>query len=170
VQAYILSRQESATSDLAKRIRNIFFLATPHRGSDSANLLNNIIRATGIMTSRPYVKDLFKNSQSLQTVNDEFRHFSEDVRLWSFYETVKTRIGMTSTLIVERDSSILGYKDEMIYFMHANHRDVCKYESPAEPNYRTLRNALVLAVEDILKYSQCEVSQGCPLRFGTDYE
>ncbi|ERF71820.1 hypothetical protein EPUS_01735 [Endocarpon pusillum Z07020] len=150
-QAYILSRQESATSDLAKRIRSIFFLATPHRGSDSANLLNNIIRATGTMTTRPYVKDLSKNSLSLQIINDEFRHFSEDVRLWSFYETMKTNIGLTSTLIVERDSSVLGYKDEMIYPMNANHREVCKFDSPTDPNYRTVRNALVLAVEDILQ-------------------
>lgn len=105
------------------------------------------------MTTRPYVKDLSKNSQSLQIVNDEFRHFSEDVRLWSFYETMKTNMGLTSTLIVERDSSVLGYKDEMIYPMNANHRDVCKFESPTDPNYRTVRNALVLAVEDILQDS-----------------
>jgi hypothetical protein len=87
----------------------MFFLATPHRGSDSAKLLNNILRASTVFNSRQYIADIFKGSQTLQVINDEFRAFADKVQLWSFYETLKTRTSATSSiLIVERDSAILG--------------------------------------------------------------
>lgn len=87
----------------------MFFLATPHRGSESARLLNNILRASAVFSSREYVTDIFKGSPSLQVINDEFRAFTDNVQIWSFYETQKTRTSpMSSTLIVERDSAVLG--------------------------------------------------------------
>jgi len=87
----------------------MFFLATPHRGSDSAKLLSNILQASIVLSSRQYVADIFKGSFSLQIINDEFRAFTDQVQLWSFYETVKTKTGAASSmLIVERDSAVLG--------------------------------------------------------------
>ncbi|RYC54364.1 hypothetical protein CHU98_g11846 [Xylaria longipes] len=136
---------------LADRIQCMFFLATPHRGSDSAKLLNNILRVSTVLSSRQYIADIFKGSPSLQIINDEFRAFTDKVQLWSFYETQKTRTSPTSsTLIVERDSAILGYKGEMAQPLNADHRSICKFDSPTDPNYITIRNSLSKAVEDIL--------------------
>ena len=45
----------------------------------------------------------------------------------------------------------LGFKRERVQYLNANHRDVCKFESPDDPNYMTLKNALVSATQDILK-------------------
>jgi WD40 repeat protein len=147
-KAYILARQEFQS--LADRIRCLFFLATPHRGSDSASLLNNILKASGLMSPRPYITDLTRGSVSLQIINDEFRNYADQVKLWSFFETVETTIGVHSTIIVDKASAILGYKDERSQLLHANHRGICKFDSPSDPNFVTLRNALVTAVEDLL--------------------
>ena len=57
---------------------------------------------------RPYITDLGRNSLSLQIINDEFRNYADKIKLWSFYETLKTNMGMHSSLIVEKDSATLG--------------------------------------------------------------
>ena len=55
-KAYMLAKQDAAYETLTKRFHTIYFLATPHRGSDSAKLLNNILQITN--SSRSYVADL----------------------------------------------------------------------------------------------------------------
>ncbi|KAI3320814.1 hypothetical protein HD806DRAFT_537878 [Xylariaceae sp. AK1471] len=150
-KAYILAQQDPRDHGLADRMRCMFFLATPHRGSDSAKLLNNILRASTVLSSRQYISDIFKGSPSLQIINDEFRAFTDKVQIWSFYETLKTKTSATSSvLIVERDSAVLGYKGEMAQPLNADHRSICKFDSPADPNYITIKNTLSKAVEDLL--------------------
>jgi len=41
----------------------MFFLATPHRGSNLAKTLNRILDITPILTPRYYVNDITKNSE-----------------------------------------------------------------------------------------------------------
>lgn len=150
-KAYILARQDLMNQQFAERMRCMFFLATPHRGSDSASLLNNILKTSGALSSRQYITDLERNSPQTQTINDEFRNFADDLMLYSFYETTKTSLGITSNMIVEKDSAILGYRHERVQYLNANHRDVCKYTDPLDPNYITVKNALASALEDLLK-------------------
>ncbi len=108
MKAYTLARQDVRNPEIGQRIRCLFFLATPHRGSDFAGLLNNILRATGVLSARPYVADLERNSASAQKINRDFEMYAQDVSLWSFFETLKTSLGVTSSMIVDRDSAILG--------------------------------------------------------------
>lgn len=109
IQAYLLARQSDASHQLSQRIQCMFFLATPHRGSDSARLLNNLLRASGWLNGRQYISDIARNSLSVQIINDEFRASADELRLWSFYETLKTKIGsISSVLIVDRDSAVIG--------------------------------------------------------------
>ena len=94
---------------LAQRIKAMFFLASPHRGADSAKLLSNVLKASLLPSSRQYINDLFKGSSSIQIINDEFRMFADDLKIWTFYETLKTKLtATTSILVVDRDSAVLG--------------------------------------------------------------
>ena len=45
-------------------------------------------------------------------------------------------------MILEKDSSILGYPGEISKSMNADHHNVCKYDSPEDSNYIDVRNAL----------------------------
>ncbi|KAK4118645.1 hypothetical protein N657DRAFT_659477 [Parathielavia appendiculata] len=145
-KAYILARQDPTAADLAARVQSIFFLATPHRGSDMASILENMLAMA--WGKKPYVTDLTPNSSALTTINDAFRHFAPELRLWSFYETLPTKsAGTMSRIVVDRHSATLGYHNEEIAGLDADHRHVCKFDTPAEPNYRTLRNALLTAVD-----------------------
>ncbi|KAK4161154.1 hypothetical protein QBC43DRAFT_303202 [Cladorrhinum sp. PSN259] len=145
-QAYIIARQDPTAADLADRIHSIFFLGTPHRGSDMASMLKNMLAVA--WGKKRVVTDLTRNSSALCAINDAFRHIAPDLRLWSFYETLPVK-GAMNRIVVERHSATLGYHNEEIAAMDADHTHVCMFETPSDPNYKMLRNALVTAIDAI---------------------
>jgi len=144
-KAFLLSQQDPQYHSLGGRFHSMFFLATPHRGADSAQLLRNVIKLSFIHSEKSYVADLIPNSGAIQVINDEFRHAYQGLHLWSFFETLQTSLG----LIVEKDSAIIGLPGERIQLLNADHRNVCKFDSPADNNYRTLRNAFASTIDSI---------------------
>jgi hypothetical protein len=117
--------------DLVPRFRCMVFLATPHRGSDSAKTLEHFLRYGMVLPSREYVSDLSRNTGAIQAINEDFRHVADFVRLFSFYETLKTG----NVMIVEKDSAILGYPNEQSQSVNANHRDIFGFGvSPVSAN------------------------------------
>ena len=107
-QAYLLAQQDKRTQELAGRIRGMFFFATPHHGSDYAKLLNSLLRASTVLGPKQYVADLARNSTAITAINHEFRLVADDLHIWYFYETLKTKTGTRSVMVVERDSAVLG--------------------------------------------------------------
>ncbi|KAJ2902781.1 NACHT and WD domain-containing protein [Zalerion maritima] len=144
-KTYILARQESACHDLARRFHSMFFLGTPHRGSDLASILQNMLAVA--WGSKPFVTDLVPNSTALTEINDSFRHSAADLHLWSFYETLPVKTGVSNRVVVEKYSATLGYQNEQVSALDADHRDMCKYKDPSDPNYRKVRNSLCTAVD-----------------------
>ena len=92
------------------------------------------------------MNDIVPGSPSITIINDSFRHYIDDVQLWSFYETLSTKLG----IIVEKDSAVLDSRNERKVPLNADHRNICKFDSPSDPNYRTLRNALISTKDDIV--------------------
>lgn len=45
-------------------------------------------------------------------------------------------------MVLEKDSSVLGYPGEISKPLDADHHGVCKYESAHDPCYITIRNVL----------------------------
>lgn len=138
---------------MADRIHGMVFLATPHRGADIAVLLGNMLKALVLHGEKPFVTDLEGNSISIPSINDEFRHYAHGLELLSFYETLKTNLGVTSSLIVSKESATLGYSNERSSLLNATHRSICKFESPLDPNYISLRNALAVLAKSSIQQS-----------------
>lgn len=103
-----------------------------------------------MFSAKPFLSDLEKNSPGLDMINDDFRHYADEVRLFSFYETVRLNLGVQSALIVEKDSASIGLKHERIQPLNADHRTVCKFDSVHDLNYIKVKNSLASIVEDIL--------------------
>ncbi|KAL9581454.1 MAG: hypothetical protein Q9212_003889 [Teloschistes hypoglaucus] len=145
-RAYILAQQKDNFASTARRIQAIFFLATPHRGADLAQLLTKILNFSP--GQRPYVADLNRNSLATQSINDEFPQYSQDLQLFSFYETLPTSYGIGKSMVVDKDLAVLNYVNERTAYLNANHRDVCKYANQNDPNYKTVRNALASVIDN----------------------
>lgn len=146
-QAYILACQDPAFKDIASRFHSMYFLATPHRGADLARTLGNILKVT--YGQKQYVNELEPTSGLLFRINDSFRHHSKSLQLWSFYETVQSSLIVANALVVDKASATMGYADERIALLNADHRGVCKFDDPSDPNYKTLRNAFSTTVDSI---------------------
>ena len=140
-----LARQDPLYHSVAARIHSMFFLATPHRGADSAQLLSKLFKITVSHGMKAYVDNLVPNSDAIQVINDAFRHAYQGVQLWSFFETVQTSLGM----IVERDSAVLDLPGEHVQLLTADHRNVCKFETDLDNNYITLKKAFVVTIDSI---------------------
>ncbi len=145
-KAYILGRQLPEYESLAHRIRALFFLATPHKGAGIAQLLSRVL--TLAPGSRPFVNDLFPQSETLQSINEEFPRYSRDLQLFSFYETQPMYYGIGKGLIVEKHCAVMNYPNEQRTYLDANHRDVARFSAPSEPSYVLVRNALAMTIEN----------------------
>lgn len=101
--------------------------------------------------SRAYVGDLKRDSNAIQSINDDFEQYSTEIDITSFYETRKLSIGFLKPLIVEKESATLGYVGEQKIPMYADHRSISKFDSISDPNYKILRHVLSHIVHNTIK-------------------
>ena len=143
-KAYLLAQEQSFGHFVAARCRAMIFLSTPHRGSDFASTLNKMLTAGSKRAPKfLLIKDLERSSKLLDSINEDFRHVADRLKLVSFYETRKTSLGsVSSILIVEKQSAVLGYPGETIIPLDADHRNMCKFPSNQDPAYITVRDIL----------------------------
>lgn len=59
-------------------------------------------------------------------------------------------------MILEKDSSVLGYPGETSRALDADHHNVCKYDSPRDPNYVTVRNALQSIISKVISTNRSD--------------
>jgi triacylglycerol esterase/lipase EstA (alpha/beta hydrolase family) len=93
-QAYIIGQNDDQYSDIVSSISAILFLATPHRGSNLADILNRILTVSVFNHSpKLYISELSVGSQTVAALNEQFRHIAPNLDILSFYETLKTSVG-----------------------------------------------------------------------------
>ena len=144
-KAYVLGRNDSQYAHIISKTYGIMFLATPHRGAHYAKILNNILSTAPLgLPPKAYVDDLDTQSRALQDINEQFRTLCGDLSLVSFFETLKTSFGITKSLIVEKESGVLGYPQETSNPLNADHHTICKYRSREDGNYISVKNMLRL--------------------------
>ncbi|KFY14348.1 hypothetical protein V492_02683 [Pseudogymnoascus sp. VKM F-4246] len=151
-KAYILGQNDIQYRDIVQATCSILFLATPHRGTNIAEILNRILQ-TSIFNHSPkqYISELQSNSPTLLEINDQFRHVATDLQIISFFETATTAIGPKKMMVVEKDSATLGYHGEITKPLNADHHDVCKYINQQDSNYESVRDVLRSMVERFQK-------------------
>ncbi|MCJ1434911.1 hypothetical protein MMC27_004281 [Xylographa pallens] len=145
-KAYILGKDDNEYRSVLSSVSAMVFLATPHRGTGLAEILNKILSVSIALSPKQYITELNKNSPALEEINEQFRHIAPKIQIVSFYETLETPLGIMKLMVLDKDSSILGYPDEISKQLYADHHDVCKYSSPQDPNYISVRNILAALV------------------------
>lgn len=140
-KAYILGKDDEEYQAIIQSISGVMFLATPHRGTNLAEVLNRML-SISIQSPKNFINELSKSSPALEDLNEQFRHVAPKLDIVSFYETLATAVGPMKLLVLEKDSSILGFPKEVSKSLNANHHEVCKFSSPQDSNYVSVRNAL----------------------------
>ena len=105
-KAYMQGQNDPKYESIIKAISAIIFLATPHRGTNLAEILNRILQSTLLSNSKHYVSELAKNSFTLQKLNEQFRHIAPRLDIVSFYETQPSSLGLKNARIVGKFHSI----------------------------------------------------------------
>lgn len=114
-KACIISKENPIYQDIGNRIHSMYFLATPHRGSDLARTLSKVMRAS-LSGGRPFVTNLEPNSEAIQVLNDQFRHYYHGIHIHSFIESASMNWGLGSGVIVDRESATLGTTSRLISY------------------------------------------------------
>ncbi|KAI0455706.1 hypothetical protein F5B21DRAFT_470367 [Xylaria acuta] len=140
-KAYLLGLHDANYQQVVKGVSAIIFLSTPHRGTNLAKTLNRVLAAS-FQSTKYFISDLTKSSPAIEELNEQFRHVAPNLSIWSFYEILATTIGPWKMMVLEKDSSVLGYPAEISRPLQADHHDVCKFSSPVDPNYIAVRNAI----------------------------
>ncbi|KAK3934344.1 hypothetical protein QBC46DRAFT_427728 [Diplogelasinospora grovesii] len=140
-KAYLLGLHDDTYKGIISSVAAIVFLSTPHRGTNLAAILNRVLAAS-FQSPKNFISELNKSSTAIEELNEQFRHIAPRLSIWSFYETMATSIGPKKIMVLEKDSSVLGYPTEISRPLQADHHDVCKYSSPVDSNYLSVRNAI----------------------------
>lgn len=77
---------------VSRYIHGVLFFGTPHRGSDIASwgtIFSNVLRvgSFGTSTNSSLIKELQRNSRTLDMISRSFADCGKDVNIVSFYET-----------------------------------------------------------------------------------
>ena len=91
-QAYLLGQNDEVYQDTVKSMSAIVFLATPHRGTDLAELLNRMLFVS-FQSPKDFIVDLGRSSAAVEEINEQFRHIAPKLSIFSFYETLPTHVG-----------------------------------------------------------------------------
>ena len=102
MKALILGRSNKDYEALVEAIRGVIFLSTPHRGSNLADILNRILALSPMTSQKQYVQELNRGASFLEQINEQWRHFSPSLQIFSFYETLQTSVGPKSMVCFGR--------------------------------------------------------------------
>jgi triacylglycerol esterase/lipase EstA (alpha/beta hydrolase family) len=84
---------------IIKAVSSIIFLSTPHRGTNLAETLNRILQVSFITSPMQFIAELAAGSQTMQKLNEQFRHVAPKLQIVSFYETRPTAMFKKSQIV-----------------------------------------------------------------------
>lgn len=138
-QAIIRAHERDRYHDLLQSVHGTMFFGTPHRGSSLANwstVLGNVASyaSLGSKTNWKLSQNLQTESGQLQEISKSFVDRAKTLQIISFYETDK--MDFLNQRVVDEDSAVLGFPDEVTIGITGNHRTMCRFDSIDEQRYR----------------------------------
>lgn len=163
----------------------MFFLGTPHHGTDVAKMFSTAQRLVSAVTPKLVVDTdgqllnaLREGSETLQNVTDQFAPLMKRFRIYFFWEQEKTTIShskayvfhsicyVLSVLIVADNEKIVDESSAAPILdntersgIAADHSHMCKFENSDVPGYRTVVAALIRYARDSLVLVESRWSQ-----------
>ncbi|KAI9791807.1 MAG: hypothetical protein M1833_001331 [Piccolia ochrophora] len=137
-KALIMARMRSKKyEDILHCTRHIFFFGTPHQGANKTafvNFLNKLVGGLQLDNSTSAVDELSLWSDSLLDTLASFSEIASNLSFTTFWETKPTK----GIQIVEEGSARMNLSTETPVSLSANHKEVCKFRSVDDSNYRSV--------------------------------
>ncbi|KAK8859085.1 nb-arc ankyrin domain-containing protein [Apiospora arundinis] len=132
---------EDRIKAIVEAIDAVVFLGTPHRGSSMAKLgdsVSRIVSSLGLDTSSVLLDTLGLKNSDLQRSQEAFSAIwnNNSLRVKTFQEgqgLTGASIGPLNDKVVDDISSSLGDEREHAEVLNANHRDMCRFSGPRDP-------------------------------------
>ncbi|KAF4826189.1 Vegetative incompatibility protein HET-E-1 [Colletotrichum tropicale] len=153
-QAYLKALDSDEHMFLAKRISGVFFFGTPHKGSSLASWSTMTARllktaSLGANTNTQLSKDLEPNSKRMANISEAFLKRCSSLKIISCYETLK--MDYLNTLVVEKDSAVLGHSSEKAIAIESDHRGMCRFGTITEKRFSSIKFRLGRLADDAQK-------------------
>ena len=137
-----LSRSRNETTwvdEILPATIGVIFLGTPHHGSKKASLAKQVMKLVKIFyqdTDTKIIRALEEKSDVLERVTRGFGQVlsAGKIKVHSFQEADKTN----GVMIVETQSSKIGYIDETTGTIHADHRNMAKFHSDDDRGFQSI--------------------------------
>ncbi|KJZ72144.1 hypothetical protein HIM_08409 [Hirsutella minnesotensis 3608] len=135
----------------------VAFFGTPHQGSSyfaTAGLSASIQSLLQLSSPLPasITDELRVGNSRLQHVDDDFKSVSSEVRVWTFYETIESRLStggddvcFTAPLTSVK-SAILGMRHESIFALQSDHANIASFGGPNDHSLRLFLKQLAALI------------------------
>ncbi|TIA76809.1 WD40 repeat-like protein, partial [Aureobasidium pullulans] len=161
-KACIVLQTDPRYSDIRPRLHSFYFLGTPHRGAELADILGNILLLS--VGNKSYVQALRPHSDLIASLHDQFRHHYDGIQIHTFYETKPVVSMGFRSIVVDKESATLGYKEEVPQLLNADHINLTKFTSKDDANYRTVRNKLAKTMDGIRQMNNTQIGASSSMR------
>ncbi|KAI9782759.1 MAG: hypothetical protein M1816_001711 [Peltula sp. TS41687] len=135
----------------------ILFFGTPHQGADVAAWTGFLDKLTTILgiKSTEVTKELKTWSTPLLELSTEFSELAPRFNLTTFFEQ-RSYHGVT---VVHEGSARMGQQSERVIGLDADHRDICKFESTGDSNYKRVLKRLEAVATEIEEQTSIEARE-----------
>ncbi|KAL6879162.1 hypothetical protein J3F83DRAFT_758857 [Trichoderma novae-zelandiae] len=169
--ALVKAHTDPQYGDILHECYGVAFFGTPHQGSSYfamqalAGSIQHLLQLSGPLPVS-LTDQLRTGSPLLLHVDEDFKIVSDDLRVWTFYETIDSRLSANSgdlyytAPLTSMKSAILGMRQERIFPLQSDHANIASF---GRHNARTLNDFLRQLVKIIEKAdsSAKEDSSGC---------
>jgi RecA/RadA recombinase len=131
---------------IANCISSFIFFATPHCGSNFADLAVVFKRLAKLILDPPnnFLRDLSTMSPQLQSLDLAFKDFlaHKDIKCVSYYEAVKRKMFFKNSIVVTRDSAILHVEREEAICLNADHSSIVQFRNAEDDGFKLVLGKL----------------------------
>lgn len=150
----------------------ILFFGTPHLGSSKAKLAHSLQKMVSLVpksvvdSSSSLLKSLEEESETLQNINDHFAPLMPKYEISFYWETEKTKMGVTTDYIVEQDSAApLMIPNTERCGIDGDHRQMVKFENNTDQGFKIAAGAIMRYTEEAQRVVRARYTRSEDLDF-----
>ncbi|KAH7145901.1 hypothetical protein B0J13DRAFT_525420 [Dactylonectria estremocensis] len=164
--ALVKASRNSRFEDILRQCYGVAFFGTPHQGSSYlsmhtlASSIQSLLQLSSALPTS-VTNELRVGNRLLLHLDDDFKAIATDMRVWTIYETIDSRLSGTGSgdvyftaPLTSIKSAILGMRQETILPLQSDHANVASFGRNNVHTMRLFLRQLAALVERADEYSR----------------